>query len=143
LRAELFDDIKLSHRVATRTDRAVDFDWGLEPAAENLPRDNFAIRWTGQLNVPRKGQYTLVVNVNSAVRIFLGGKQVLDELDGTHKRSGVKVALTLEEGLQPIRIEYWDTGGEAKIKLQWIMPGETRETPIPASAFCHDPAEGM
>ncbi|MHC4199608.1 MAG: PA14 domain-containing protein, partial [Planctomycetota bacterium] len=51
--AEVFDGHDFRKRVGVRIDRQIDFNFG--PAAADLgaPADNFAIRWTGWLLVPR------------------------------------------------------------------------------------------
>jgi hypothetical protein len=46
--------------------------------------------------------------------------------------------VSLTEGLHPIRIDFWDTGGLAKIHLKWQPPGAKAEEVIPDRAFVHE-----
>jgi hypothetical protein len=83
------------------------------------------------------GSHTLLLIVNQGARVWIDDQLVIDEPDGTRKRSGKKQALTLTEGLHPFRVEFWDGGGLARIRLLWTPPAGTEQV-IPASAFFHE-----
>ena len=83
-----------------------------------------------------------MLDVNEGARVFVDDKQVLEELHGTQKRKPTQATLSLTEGSHPIRVEYWDTGGQAKIRLLWQTPGAKTEEVIPARAFVHEMGAG-
>ena len=137
LSAEIFEDAQFTRPLGKRSDGRVDSEW---PAGhrDGLPRDSFAIRWTGQLRVPATGKYTLFLHVNEGARIYLDDKLALEEPKGTQKRKPTQAIVNLTEGLHPIRIDFWDSGGLAKIHLLWQPPGAKAEEIIPDRAFVHE-----
>mgnify|MGYP000515984932 CR=1 FL=1 len=140
LQAELFKGIDFQTSTAQRVDGQIDFDWGEGAPDPAVGKDNFSIRWTGFLNAPAAGQYTLVLIANSNVRLTINGQQLF-EGDIYRKRSGHKLPVTLKAGPNAFRLEFWDTTGVAKMRLLWIPPGQEKETVIPAEAFTHTPAK--
>ena len=139
LLAEIFAGETFSKPLLRRTDANLDFDWEGAPGdQEGLPKDKFSIRWTGHLRVPTAGQHTLTLFVNQGARVYIDDQLVMDEPDGSRKRNGKKYTLNLAEGLHPIRIDYWDGGGIARMRLLWSTPADAVEQPIPASGFYHD-----
>jgi len=141
LSGEVFDDNKFEKSIDHRTDAKIDFEW---PHNERpgLPKDAFSIRWIGQLRAPTTGSYTLLLLVNEGAKIYIDDKLVLDEPKGTQKRKPTTATIKLTQGMHPIKIEYWDTGGLSKIHLRWQPPGAAEEA-IPASAFVHEMAGGQ
>jgi hypothetical protein len=103
-----------------------------------LPKDKFSIRWTGQFRVAAAGSHTLVLHVNQGAKVYIDDQLAIDEPDGSHKRNGQKHTLNLTEGLHSIRVDYWDGGGLARVRLLWVTPGSPAEEPIPADAFYHE-----
>jgi PA14 domain len=138
LLAEIFAGESFAKPIAKRIDPQLDFEWDGAPGeGEGLPKDNFSIRWTGQLRVTAGGSHTLLLIVNQGARIFIDDQLVIEEPDGTRKRGGKRQTITLTEGLHPIRVEFWDGGGLARIRLLWIPPAGAEQI-IPASAFYHE-----
>ncbi|HSI34894.1 MAG: PA14 domain-containing protein [Phycisphaerae bacterium] len=121
---------------ATRVDEKIDFDW--TPATsphEALPKDDFSIRWRGYLRVPASGKYPLKLIANQGARVFIDETLVIE--DGNARTKGVTAAATLSEGLHPIRVDFWDGGGLARVRLFWTLPGGAEE-PIPAKFLVHE-----
>jgi len=141
LTAELFGDEAFTKCLKTRIDEQVDFDFGAEAPDPLLPRDHFSIRWSGLLHPSTAGQYTFIIIANTGARLWLDDKLLLDAPDLTHSRKGRAVRVDLAEGFHPIKLEFWDGNGTAKIKLSWISPFDGREQPAPASALFHEPEE--
>lgn len=137
LQAELFKGIDFTARQRTRIDRQIDFDWGEDAADEALPKDNFSIRWTGLLRPAAPGTYDLLVIANNGVRIWIDEKLVFDAPNLSHNRNGQRVALQLERPT-PIRVDFWDTSGLAKMKLYWRTPRGSEDVPVPATALLHE-----
>jgi hypothetical protein len=137
LGAEVFGDTQFGKSIGRRSDSRLSFEW---PAGhrDDLPRDNLSIRWTGQLRAPVSGKYVLLLHVNDGARVYLDDKVVLEEPKGTNKRKPTQATVTLTEGLHPIKVEFWDSGGLAKIQLLWQPPGAKGEEVIPERAFVHE-----
>src|SRR5687767_10508675 len=139
LAAELFKGTDFARAVKTRVDEQINFDWGNEAADEALTKDHFSLRWSGVIKSPAEGTYDLIVLANTGVRIWLDEKLVLENPNLARLRNGVRVPVKLGEQLHSIRIEYWDTGGLARMMLLWRRPKEGKDEVIPASVFFHDP----
>jgi hypothetical protein len=138
LLAEIHKGTDFGPLLRTRIDREIDFDWGLEAPEPGLPRDNFSIRWTGTLHLPETGRYELTLIANAGAKVYLGDKLVLDGSEISRKPKGFTIPADFNGALTPVRIDYWDTSGLAKIRLLWKTPGSPKEEPIPPSAFYHD-----
>ena len=54
-----FDNVNFTGATVTRTDPTVDFDWGASGPAPGIAADFFSVRWTGQVEAPSTGTYTL------------------------------------------------------------------------------------
>ena len=79
LKGEYFANMNLEGTPAlTRVDRQISFDWAGGPPDPSLPADSFSVRWSGTLTAPRTGRYTLSVNSDDGVRLWLDGKQLVD-----------------------------------------------------------------
>lgn len=141
LKTELFADESFARCLKTRIDDRIDYDFGTDAPDPLLPRDHFSIRWNGLLHPPAAGRYTIIITANTGARLWLNDKLLLDAPDLTHLRKGSAVMVELPEGFHPLRLEFWDGGGTARIKLSWIPPNNGREQPIPADAFFHEPEE--
>jgi hypothetical protein len=141
LGGEVFEGQQFEKFLTVRVDPQLNFEW---PAGkrDDLPKENFSIRWTGYLRVPATGKYVLLLHVNEGAKIYLDDKMVLEELKGSQKRKPTQATLNLTEGPHPMRVEFWDTGGQAKIRLLWQPPGAKGEEIIPARAFVHEAGTG-
>jgi hypothetical protein len=135
LYCELYEGQEFNKKRASRVDPQVNFEWGPAPAAEAMPKDNFSVRWVGQVRVTTAGLYTLTLVANQGGRLSIDDKVVIDNPNLSRKRNGEHVDLKLPEGLHAIRLEFWDGTGDAKCKLLWQPPGSPSAVPIPADAF--------
>jgi hypothetical protein len=137
LAAEIFADKQFARPVTRQVDPKLDYDWPAK-GRTTLPKDDFSIRWTGYLRAPSSGKYTLGLLVNDGARVYIDDQLALEEPKGTQKRKPTQATVTLTAGLHPIRVEFWDTGGLAKIHLFWRTPGSPSDEIIPPKAFVHD-----
>ena len=64
--------------VLTRTDTAVDFNWGGNSPGSPVNPDNFSVKWTGQVKALTSGSYKFTVTADDGVRLFLRGAKVID-----------------------------------------------------------------
>lgn len=118
LYAEYFNNGALQGRpFATQVDPQVDFIWGDGAPLPGMPADNFSVRWTGRLRVPKSGNYELVTRADDGVRLWLGGKLLIDDWSD-HAPITRTARLSLEAGQDhDLRIEYYQHGGGAQIEL--------------------------
>jgi alpha-glucosidase (family GH31 glycosyl hydrolase) len=121
LQAEFFSNPDLSGPPAlTRTDALVDFNWGKNSPAPELPATNYTARWTGTIEVPASvGDVVLATVADDGARVWIDGQLVIDAW-GPHDAttSAASAVLTAGQSHQ-LRIEYLQLEYNALMKLQW------------------------
>jgi alpha-glucosidase (family GH31 glycosyl hydrolase) len=121
LKAEFFENVDLSGTPAlTRTDAGVDFDWGMNSPAPNLPGQNYSVRWTGTIEVPAAtGDVVLSSLADDGARVWVDGEEVINAW-GPHALTATEASAALTAGRpHRLRIEYLQLGFDAAMKLQW------------------------
>lgn len=108
--------------VLTRIDKTINFDWGTGASAENMPIDNFSVRWTGYLTVPESGTYKFELYSDDGSRLYIDDKLVVDNW-GDHAAQMKTDKINLQAGMNhKIRLEYYDSIGAANVRLGWKTP---------------------
>ncbi|WP_426211280.1 PA14 domain-containing protein [Massilia sp. TWP1-3-3] len=132
LYAEYFAGKQLNVPACARLDPVIDFHWGAGGPDARVGVDHFAARWSGWLEVPATGDYTLFVLVDDGVRLWLDGKLLIDQwVDHGSTEFGV-LAAGLERGKKyDLRLEYYENGGGATIVFSWQGPGLAKQV-VPA-----------
>jgi beta-glucosidase len=82
------------------------------PPAPGAPTENFSIRWTGQVAVPRAGRYQLMTNTDDGVRVYVDKKAVIDDWTDHAAKTDTK-AFDLAAGRHEVVVEYFQGGGGA------------------------------
>jgi len=123
-----------SQVVLTRVDAKVDFGWGGGGPTKETGKDNFSIRWTGEVKPSRTGGYTFYVHVNDQARLWVDGKLILDKWEGYHSKE-YSAVVALQAGKRvPIKLEYWESGHDAWIRLAWSGP-DVKKAIIPTECL--------
>lgn len=118
--------------VTSQTDFEVNFDWSVGSPAEQVPSDNFSVRWSGAIEIPTSGQYTFYALTDDGVRLWVNNNLIINRWveQGPNESRG---QITLSSGqLVEIRMEYFDKFGGAVSRLSWSGPGISKSV-IPAS----------
>ncbi|MBX3000257.1 MAG: SH3 domain-containing protein [Caldilineaceae bacterium] len=100
-----------------RTDAQINFDWGAGSPAPVLPADNFSARWTQTLALSAD-TYTFNVIADDGVRVWLGNDLIIDQWRES-PATIYSVERRLSAGNYPIRVEYFEATGGAKIQFWW------------------------
>ena len=120
LAAEYFDNNRLAGAPRVRrVDRDVDFGWTLNSPAREIPFDWYSVRWTGTLSVPAGGVRRIGVEGNDGYRLYVDDSLVIDNW---RKQSyGARLASVPLRGgtAHAIRLEYFESTGNARVKLVW------------------------
>jgi beta-glucosidase len=120
LRAAYFSNPLLEGEPAVqRIDKNLDFRWTLYAPDNTLSADHYAARWTGELLLPAQGIDSIGLEGNDGYRLYLGKKLLIDrwQKTGYHKDW---VPLDLPRGkYYPLTIEFYESSGNATIKLIW------------------------
>ena len=113
--------------VLTRVDATVDFDWADRAPAPGLDDDAFSVRWTGEIEVPASGRYTLAARCATTCRLLVDDKPVAAGRSD-HEPVTITGALTLRAGrAYPLRLELEHEKYDAIARLLWQAPGGADE----------------
>ncbi len=94
----------------------------------------YSVRWTGSLEAPKTGNYSLHTFSNDGVRLWLDGKQVINNWTDHGETEDIG-QVHLEAGKKyDLKLEYFYNGGQSIMKLLWQGP-ELPKSMIPAKAF--------
>jgi beta-glucosidase len=109
--------------VVSRVDRQLDVDWQGRPPATGVPATGWSAAWTGTLTPPTTGRYRFSLDSDDGSRLYVNGGRVIDNW---RDQSGGSVTGTVELTAGrpvPIRVEYYQAGGDSHLRLGWQPPG--------------------
>lgn len=102
--------------------------------------EGWAARFTGYFLAAVDGEYTFFTASDDGSRLLIGSEVIVnnDAVQGTTEKSG---KITLQKGLHPISIQYFNYGGPQDLAVSYTAPGAAKAV-IPASAYARVPAPG-
>ena len=115
-----------------RKDRIVNFDWDIGAPMELVKPGPFSVRWTGEIQAQFTEPYTLYLETDEGVRVWLDGKRVMN--DWVNRYDGKSQAtVNLVAGQKYLlQIEYYKDRGLAHARMLWSSPS-TPKRPVPQS----------
>ncbi|MFA9391031.1 MAG: glycoside hydrolase family 3 C-terminal domain-containing protein [Prolixibacteraceae bacterium] len=128
LKAEFFDTVSFDvDPVFSRIDPNVDFNWWNKAPIEQLPDDNFSVRWTGVLVPEKTGDYYLGSDGSQIFKLTIDSTFHVEH-DNLHeyRKSYEKIHLLAGKSYS-IHLEYTNTERAAVIHLLWAPPVENLE----------------
>ncbi len=109
----------------------INFDWGVG-SPKDVPFNEFSARYSGAVVVPVTGEYTFYAIADDGVRLSVNATTVLNDWsDHPARQSQGTVTLTANERV-PLRLEYYERRGRAKLRLEWSGPQTARQI-VPTS----------
>ena len=72
--------------------------------------------------MPKDGIYTFTTGSDDGSKLWIGEQLVVDN-DGLHAYHEAQGQVALQAGVHAIRVEYFDAGGSAYLRLFWKGPG--------------------
>ena len=131
LDVQYFAGIDFNDPKDSDVDSIVDHDWPGPPLAEppgGLDSVyNFSARWEGTLVAPEAGEYEIGVEGDDGFRLFLDGEKVVEDWDQDAARYKSTTVTLRKNQKVPLRLEYYQAGGDCSVRLAWRTPGELRE----------------
>ena len=129
LRAEYFDNANVKGTPQfVRTDAKIDFDWSGQRPVDNIPQENFSVRWTGTLGpVPSTGKYRLVTHNDDGVRLYIDGKLIIDDWKPEDSATQEAFVHFTAGSTHAIRLEYMQLTGGALCTLGWFPPTQNQD----------------
>ena len=105
--------------VFKRRNETIDFHWTLYPPHEKLQADHYSACWTGELTAPESGEFRIGLEGNDGFRLYLDNKILIDRWNKQSYHTDL-VNYSFKKGKKySIRIEFYETQGEGKIRLIW------------------------
>ena len=127
-----FDDAAMNRGRSVDVDQQIDMDTGA------TIRD-FSTVWLGSIAAPVDGEVTFIAEADNGLRLWIGDESVIDGWSEDGEREGT-FHFSAPAGRRPFRLEYFQNGGTAHMRLYWRWEGQSREL-IPAAAFSHTAAD--
>ena len=126
-RGEYYAATDLTHLVLARVDPRIDFDWSTAAPGPGVPRENFSVRWTGQVRPRYAETYTFLVATDDGSRLWVDGNLVDDDWipHGVTERRAT-VALEADRAYD-VRMEYFQGTSGASARLSWQSASQARE----------------
>lgn len=81
----------------------------------------YAIRFAGQLDIPRAGAYSFTSSSPSSVQVYIDGQRIIDQ-SGKHPYIHTKGDVELEEGPHTVEVEYAQSGSWGNFQLAYKTP---------------------
>ncbi len=114
--------------VATREVDRIDFHPGDKPPTRDVPAENYSVRWSGDIEVTKSAQHTVITNADDGIRVFVDGKLVLDDWSD-HAPRTKQTTIELTPGTHRISVEYYQgiLGAIAQVGIGPAVPEHTFE----------------
>lgn len=131
---QYFNNINLTGTaVGLRTDGPINFDWGGgAPGVTGVNADQFSVRWEGLLRVTQTGSYRFQTVSDDGVRLWVNDQLIINNWTDHTSATDTSVQVALVAGrAYNIKMEFYENGGQAVIRLRWQLPGSGSYDPIP------------
>lgn len=132
---EYFNNMTLSGTAtATRLDGPIDFDWvGGAPGPTGINANQFSIRWDGVLRVTETGNYRFQTVTDDGIRVWVNNVQMINNWTDHSNTTDTSAQIALTAGqTYSIRVEFYENGGNALMRLRWLTPSAGSYVAIPA-----------
>jgi len=121
-----------STRVLTRIESEIDHHWGADSPDPLVNVDQFAGRWTGELEVAFSEPYTFWTLTDDGVRVWLDGELIIDDWNDHGDTWNSSRPIDLVAGQRyALVMEWFENAGGATAELDWASPSMPRQV-IPA-----------
>jgi len=125
-----------------RMDKNIDFNWKEGSPDPVISPDYFGVRWTGFIYIPTPGTYKFKVWRDRACWVWFDNKLIFDAWLGWNINNWIDFEYCFEEaGWHPLKLEFYEREGKARITLKWQPPGENSFEVIPSSCLKIPPKE--
>lgn len=118
-----------------RVDKQINF----ESTQDNWPgtefKEFFYIRWTGHIEIPADGKYTFYLESDDGSRLFIDGRQVLDN-GGAHGMEEVPGDINLTAGKHVLKVEFFEKDIDAGCIFRWKSDKIVKQV-VPSGVLSH------
>jgi hypothetical protein len=115
-----------------RIDPAVNINLaGATSPGAPIPGDGWSARWTADLDVVFDDVFTFSVNSQDGTRLWIDDQLVINVWVAWVTTEYASLPIPLKAGIHSLRLEYFDSGGDAVQVLNWTTPTQAKQV-IPA-----------
>jgi hypothetical protein len=118
-----------------RVDKNINFESTQDDWPGTKFKDFFYVRWTGLIRIPADGNYTFFLESDDGSRLFLDGKQVVDN-GGVHAMEETSGNVQLTAGDHAFKAEFFEKDIDAGCKLSW-KSDKVQKQIVPADVLFH------
>jgi hypothetical protein len=123
---EYFEGRKWESPGFARIDPRIGFNWRGGAPDPSLERDNFSVRWTGQLLPDTSGEHQFFLDTEGAARFWLNGREIA--VGSTKKPGQAGAPVMLRPGVPAdLKIEFQPEPNAAAIRLSWSSAAQKPE----------------
>jgi len=105
--------------VLTRTDPAINFNWGEGSPAAQINRDDFSVRWARELDM-EGGIYRFTFYTDDGIRFYIDGYPVLERWFDQGV-TGYIVEMPVSTGRHTLMLDYYEHSGGAIVSMSWVQ----------------------
>lgn len=129
LNASYFDNISLSGEARIeRIDPDINFSWTLFSPEPSIPYDWYSVRWNGIIKAPLDGTYKIGIEGNDGYRLYINNELIIDRWEKQTYRSTLVDYKFEKDKEYDIRVEYFESTGNARIRLVWSIGADNTWT---------------
>lgn len=120
------DNWDFTGAAVTQVSPVVDYNWPAEPVA-GIGGDTFSARWVGYILPEFSETYTLYATSDDGVRLWVNDQILVDQWTNRAPTTD-SASIALVAGTPyAIRLDYYENGGGAVVKLEWESAHQVRE----------------
>ena len=129
LNAEYFSNLECEGiPLHTQIDKNVDFTWRTNSPFEDIKYDQFSVRWTGYISVPKTGEYALGGEAFSGMKLYLNDSLLVQREDVHHPKKEYEYVTLEANKPYKIKLEYKQNNTDyAIMKFLWEAPNDSLE----------------
>ncbi|MBA2676947.1 MAG: hypothetical protein H0U76_00900 [Ktedonobacteraceae bacterium] len=134
LQGAYFQDLTLTHLVATHRGENVGFDWAGGQPDPLVAGTNFSVRWSGMITPQSGGNFTFFLRGDDGIRLWIDNLPLIDAWrDQSPSEYQGTLSLTANRSYS-VRIEYYQRGGGSVCQFSWSGPGVSKQI-VPTSVL--------
>ncbi|MBN2440654.1 MAG: glycoside hydrolase family 9 protein [Spirochaetales bacterium] len=122
LLGEYYSGTNFSALDFSQVDAKIDINWGGNSPGGDLSSDNYSVRWTGTIESRITETYTFYIQSDDGNRLYINNQLVIDDWNDHAASPDYEASgqIDLEMGgTYDIRVEYYESGGDASIQMWW------------------------
>lgn len=125
---EYFNNMELAGTPVFRgVEKIINHSWSNGTGIENIPRENYSVRWNSILSVKETATYQFMLGADDAYRLYINDKLVIDDwTPGGYRAQSVEQLLKAGEKYK-IRVDYFQKGGGAVVNFVWNKKDDDKD----------------